>query len=135
MANALYNSGRNGLLNGGIDLDTNTIKAALVSNAYTPNLATHANWSDVSANVIGTPTTLATPTVGTVGPGVFDAAVVSFTAVASGAVTYVAIYKDTGTANTSTLIALIDTATGLPVTANGGDITITWNASGIITLS
>jgi hypothetical protein len=33
-------------------------------------------------------------------------------------------YKDTGTAGTSPLIAYIDTATGLPVTPNGGDINI-----------
>jgi hypothetical protein len=37
------------------------------------------------------------------------------------------IYKDTGTAATSPLIAYIDTATGLPVTPNGGDITVTWD--------
>ena len=37
------------------------------------------------------------------------------------------IYKDTGTESTSPLIMYIDTATGLPVTPNGGDITVTWD--------
>ena len=37
------------------------------------------------------------------------------------------IYKDTGTEATSPLIAYIDTATGLPVTPNGGNITVTWD--------
>ena len=32
------------------------------------------------------------------------------------------IYKDTGSEATSPLIAYIDTATGLPITPNGGDI-------------
>lgn len=32
-----------------IDLDTDTLKIALVTSAYTPNLA-HTQWSDVSAN-------------------------------------------------------------------------------------
>ena len=37
------------------------------------------------------------------------------------------IYKDTGTEATSPLIAMIDTATGLPITPNGGDIIVTWD--------
>jgi hypothetical protein len=42
---------------------------------------------------------------------------------------------DTGTAATSPLVAYIDTGvTGLPVTPNGGNITVTWNASGIFQL-
>jgi hypothetical protein len=45
------------------------------------------------------------------------------------------IYVDTGTAATSPLVAYIDTGvTGLPVTPNGGNITVTWNASGIFAL-
>ena len=45
------------------------------------------------------------------------------------------IYIDTGVAGTSRLIAYIDTGvTGLPVTPNGGDINITWDAAGIFTL-
>jgi hypothetical protein len=45
------------------------------------------------------------------------------------------IYIDTGTAGTSRLIGFIDTGvTNLPVTPNGGDISITWNASGIFAL-
>jgi hypothetical protein len=45
------------------------------------------------------------------------------------------IYIDTGSAATSRLVAYIDTGvTGLPVTPNGGDIVITWNASGIFQL-
>lgn len=37
------------------------------------------------------------------------------------------IYADTGTESTSPLIAFIDTATGLPITPNGGDIIVTWD--------
>jgi hypothetical protein len=44
------------------------------------------------------------------------------------------IYKHTGTESTSTLIAYIDSGTNLPVTPNGGDITVQWNASGIFSL-
>lgn len=37
------------------------------------------------------------------------------------------LFKDTGTNTTSYLIAYIDTATGLPVTPSGGDITVSFS--------
>lgn len=37
------------LQTGGIDLDTDTLKIALVTSGYTPNIA-HTVWADVSAN-------------------------------------------------------------------------------------
>jgi hypothetical protein len=40
----------------------------------------------------------------------------------------IVVYKDTGSAATSPLVAFFDTATGLPVTPNGGDIIITWDS-------
>ena len=36
---------------GGVDLDTDTLKIALVTSAYTPSLA-HTQWADVSANEV-----------------------------------------------------------------------------------
>jgi hypothetical protein len=50
------------------------------------------------------------------------------------AITGIVIYKDTGVASTSPLVAFIDTGTGIPVTPNGGDISVAWNASGIFSL-
>jgi hypothetical protein len=44
-------------------------------------------------------------------------------------------YIDTGTAATSRLVSYIDSGfSGLPVTPNGGDITLSFNASGIFAL-
>jgi hypothetical protein len=66
---------------------------------------------------------------------VFDGADVTYTAVTGNSVEALVIYVDTGTAATSPLVAYIDTGvTGLPVTPNGGNISITWNASGIFAL-
>jgi hypothetical protein len=56
--------------------------------------------------------------------GVADVADFTFTAVTGDPSEVIVFYKDTGTASTSALIAYIDTATGLPVTPNGGDINI-----------
>lgn len=133
MANALYDLGRQKFLSGDLDFDAHTIKVALVLSTYTPNLATNEFYDNgggavngnVSARVVGTPQTLATKTVTA---GVADADDVTFTTVAGGStVGFIAIYRDTGTPTTSPLIALIDTATGLPLTTNGGDITIQWD--------
>ena len=59
--------------------------------------------------------------------GVADAADTTFTSVSGDTVEAIVLYKDTGDAATSPLIAYIDTATGLPLTPNGGDVTITWD--------
>ena len=128
MANALYGKFKESLLSQSpsVDLDTDTIKVALVSSSYTPNTATDQYYSSVSG-VIGTPATLASKTVT---GGVFDAADVTFSAVTSTAtVQKLVIFKETGTAASNwPLIAIIDSATsGLPVTPNGGDITISWD--------
>jgi len=127
MANALYAKGKQKLLSStsAISLDTDTIKAALVSNAYAQNLSTDEFYSSVSAYVLGTPQTL---TGVSVTNGIFDAADPTFAAVTAGStVEAVVIYKDTGVAGTSPLLAYIDTVTGFPLATNGGDITIQWD--------
>jgi hypothetical protein len=126
VANALYDKGRQGFLDGSIDWDTNTIKAILVdTGAYAVNLATHDNLDDVPSGArIATSAALVSPTVT---DGVADANDVVFTAVSGASVEAIILYKDTGTESTSRLIAYIDTGTGLPVTPNGGDITISWD--------
>jgi type IV secretory pathway VirB2 component (pilin) len=59
--------------------------------------------------------------------GVADAADITFTAVTGDVSEALVIYKDTGVAATSPLLAFIDTATGLPVTPNGGNINVVFD--------
>lgn len=126
MANALYGKGKEKLLTAAINFSSDTIKAALVSSAYTADLATHEFWSSAVANVLGTPQTLDTKTITL---GVFDAADPLFSAVTAGSTAKaVVLYKDTGLAATSPLIAYIDTITGFPLATNGGDIEIVWDS-------
>lgn len=68
--------------------------------------------------------------------GTFDGTDLTYTAVTGSSVEALVLYRKNAGANTTwPLIAYIDTGvTGLPVTPNGGNITITWNASGIFTL-
>ncbi len=125
MANALYDLGREAFLDGDIDWAADNIKVLIVDGAvYTPNLVTDQFRDDiasevaVSANLSGKDSSL----------GVADAADVTFSTVSGAQSEFLVIFKDTGTPATSALIALIDTATGLPVTPDGGDITVTWDS-------
>lgn len=124
MANALYTTAKTALMNGELNLSTDNLKVVLVdTGVYTANLTTDAFLSDVSG-IVATSSTL----IGTVvAAGVFSAADVTFVAVTGNSVEALVIYKDTGVASTSQLIAYIDTATGLPVTPDGSDISIVWD--------
>lgn len=123
MANKLYPLGAEKIL-GPVNLSTDTIKAALLSDAYTYSAA-HEFLSDVSATVLDTAETLASKSIT---GGVFDAADVVFALVAPGAnAKFVVLYVDTGVAGTSSLLYLVDTATGLTMATNGGDITVQWD--------
>ena len=133
MANALYPIWKQNLLDfvANNDLSGGTVKVALVDTGTYTYSAAHDFYSDISG-VVGTPQTIGTKTFTN---GVFDGANVTFTAVTGATVEALVIYIDTGSAATSPVVAYIDTSvTGLPVTPNGGDITITWNASGIFAL-
>lgn len=125
MSNALYVKGAEKLLSGSVDLSSATIKAALLKNTYAQNLSTDEFYSDISANVAGTPQALGSKTVT---GGKFDAADPTFTAVTAGdTLEAVVLYKDTGNPATSPLLAYIDTITGFPLATNGGDITPQWD--------
>ena len=126
MANALYDLGREGFLAGDIDWDANDIRIILIDEADdTIDLAVDDNLDDRAAAArVATSTALASKTVTA---GVADAADKTWSAVTGDVSESIDIYKHTGTESTSRLIANIDTATGLPVTPNGGDITVTWD--------
>lgn len=135
MANALYDLGREGFLSGEIDWDTAVIKAALVR-GYTPNLTTHKFVSDVTGAGGTLVSTSSALTSKTVTAGVGDAADPVFSAVAAGAaIQHLLIFQSSAVggggdvaASAQRVIVLIDTATGLPVTPNGGDITVVFSS-------
>jgi hypothetical protein len=131
MSNALFNPGREGFLDGTIDADTAVFKIALVRN-YTFD-ATDKFVSDLTgATLHVTSAALASKTVT---DGVFDAADVVFTSVASNASNHVVVLFQSsavgGGADVAStaqrLVAFIDTGTNFPVVPNGGDVTIQWD--------
>lgn len=133
MANALYPKWKEAIIQAtsGSSL-AGTLKAVLIDTADYTYSAAHDFYDDASAGAVGTPGTIGTKTYTN---GVLDGADVTFTAVSGDPCEAIILFLDTGTPSTSRLVAYIDTGvTGLPVTPNGGDITITWNASGIFAL-
>lgn len=127
MANALYDKGREGFLDGSIDWDTNDTRLILIDEADdTIDLSVDDNLDDrAGAARVATSGAMASKTVTN---GVADAADVTLSAVTGDQSESIDIYKHTGTESTSRLICNIDTATGLPVTPNGGDITIQFDS-------
>lgn len=94
--------------------------------------ATHQFFSSLSG-IVGTDQRITTPTVT---GAIFDGDNLTYTAVTGATVEALVIYRHNAGANTTwLLVCYLDTGvTGLPVTPNGGDITVTFNASGIFSL-
>jgi hypothetical protein len=132
-ANALYDLGREGILGAAISVSVAVVKVVLVDSAdYTVNLATHQFLSSVAG--AGRVATSAALTTKTVTAGVFDADDTSFSAVTGDVSEALIIYQASAVtggadvADTSQrLIGYIDTATGLPVTPNTGNINVAWD--------
>lgn len=134
MANALFAAGKEGLLGADVDYDADTIRALFVDHADdTPVPATDDFLDDIATAARVPSGTDASQTAHTAlasktkTGGVADAANTSFTALTGDVVESIVIYKSTATDTTSRLIVYIDTATGLALTPNGGDVTIAWD--------
>lgn len=132
MANTMYGLAKEGFLGGDLDWDANTFKVDLVDGAdYTPNYSTHQFRSQYSggSGVVATSSALGSKTKTL---GVADAADITWSTVTGDPSELIIGWKDAGGADTANaLIWGMDTATGLPVTPNGGNISVAWNASGI----
>lgn len=98
---------------------------------YTYNAA-HDFLDDVPSGArIGTPQTLGSKTFA---DGVFDAADISFPSLSGDSIEALLLYVHTGSDATARLIALIRNAQGLPLTPNGQNQPVAWNAGGILVL-
>lgn len=133
MPNAIYPKYKEAVIQSSANSSlTGTVKVALVDTGVYTYSAAHEFLSSLTGRV-GTDQTIGATKSYT--NGVFDGGDVTFPAVTGNNAEALVIYIDTGTAGTSRLVAYIDTGvTGLPVLPNGGDISITWNASGIFAL-
>ena len=105
------------------ELDGSTGDGAYTSGGFSVDLSDNAV-DDIPAGArVATSGNLASKTLL---QGIFDAADITLTSVTGDVFEAIVIYHDSGVESTSTLIALIVVATGLPLTPNGGDVTVAW---------
>lgn len=128
MANQLATSYKKLTLDADLDLLVDTIKVVGLSSAYTFSSA--HDFLDDLTGILGTSPALTGKT--TTG-GVFKASNITpaFTGIATN-IARLWVFKDTGSAATSPLIYFMDT--GFSHSQNGGNVNLTWNASGLFAI-
>lgn len=139
MANAIYPLYKQSVLSADANSDLLQTTAnvapyvALVNTSSYTYSASHQYYTSL-AGVVGTDQQITSPATTN---GTFSGANVTFTSVTGSTVGALVIYrKNAGASSTWRLVLYEDTSvTGLPVTPNGGNIVITWNGSGIFTIS
>ena len=134
MANALYPTFKEALLNKEHDLNTDVIMASLLDTADETYAATDntyvAGTNGIADAAKVAVTSLTSPTIAL---GVFDSANFTWSAVTGDVSEAILLWNNTHTSDA--VIAWYDTGvTGLPVTPNGGDINVTVNGSGWFSL-
>lgn len=140
MANVVYNSYKLAVARGNINLLTDTIKVALVTSLYVPNVDADEVYNDMTYEVVDTGTNgYSAGGIALTGKDITLDLVndrSKFTADnttwANSIITARAavIYKDTGNPLTSTLLMYKDF--GVDKSSNGGDFVIVWDPDGIV---
>ena len=140
MANAVYNHGAKHFLRGNMKWifdatptagELDLFKTGLVDTADYTFSQTH-EFRDAAGLAAGIEETSAGMTlVDGALDGIGDASDVTFVGTAGDTCEGILLWQEIGSAATDRLVAWWDTAGGLPVTL-GGDVTVQWNASGVI---
>ena len=127
MANQLYPKAKEDFLAGNLNLSSNTVTIALVdTDVYTFSSA-HEDRADIPNSAVVSESALANKVITN---GVFDADDATFSSVSGANCEALILYhtNSQGGNTASRLIAYIDTATGLPILPNGGDITVRFSS-------
>ena len=144
MANGVYQHGIKHWARGNVawildasptSAENTLFKCALVDTAdYTVNLASHEFRDTGTISTAAQEETSGSMTlVDAAVDGVCDASDVTFTGTAGDTCEGILVYQDEGSAAADRLLLWWDSASGLPVTL-GGDVTVQWNASGLVTI-
>ena len=136
MANQMYDAYRNSLygvvIHSAVDLDTDDIRVVMYDEGADALNMADQDLADITAGArIAVTANLASKTVGVVAVGTFDHADTVTAGVTGASIESLTYYKHTGTDSTSPLIWNIDTWTGLPLTPNGGSVTLAPHANGV----
>lgn len=127
MANALYDAARAAFAKGQINWEADGFAMVLVdTGAYTLNVSSHSNLTHIPAAArVGSAVALANTVVDP--NGAVNADNVTVPNVTGPSAEAIVIYRVGANDAGSMLIAFIDTATGLPITPNSGNIIVQWS--------
>lgn len=130
MAAHWYPAGIAAVMNGSVDLDGADIRAVLVTSGYAFNVA-HDFLDDVGAGFrVGTPVALAGKAIIVNGNNrALDATDTTWVALSGSAANAVVLYVFNASEPAAQLLGYLD---GFTVTPNGDDVTLRWNASGLL---
>ena len=135
MANVIYDKYKEALMSAAnnVSLIDETVKVSLVDANNLPFSSIDEFYSDLSdANAVISTATL---NITSLNNGVLDADDVELSSVTGLESEALLIWIDTAEANTSRLVAWMDTnIDGLPITPDGSNVAITWSSSGIFKL-
>ena len=132
MTNQVFLKAKEKLLTGQINWLDDTINLALIrSGYYIPDINTDEFLSSVPSSGIAATEMLTNKTVFS---GCADAMDVTIALPGGTEIEKLVIYKDTGDAETSPLIVLIDSAPNLPFTLEADSITISFGNNGIFSI-
>ena len=120
-----------------VDLDTNNIREQLTDEGAAAFNAADQDLADFVAGLVtnGESANLAGTTVGVVGDGVWDHTDEVHTSVSGASIEAINYYLESGTDTTSTAISNHDDWTNLPLTPNGGNITVAPAAGGVFSVT
>lgn len=135
MAKVVYPKARTAFGKAQIDVLNDDVKVVLVDLADYTYSAAHEFLSDIPVGArVSTSGNLAGKTFGTVAEGTFDANDTTFPNASGDQSEAMVGFQDTGVEGTSRLIWFDDAASGLPITPNGQDINVSWDAGGIFNI-
>ncbi|MBN2503153.1 MAG: hypothetical protein JXB38_20415 [Anaerolineales bacterium] len=139
MSSFIYNKGKMALLDGSVDLDDDTIKVALVTASYTPDKADDEFFEDVTNEVSGTGYAAGGKPLANmqlIQDDAYNRVIVDADdttwPLAAFTTRAVVVYKDTGEASSSPLIAYLDFENDR--VASGEDFTLEWGVNGVFYL-
>jgi len=132
MANQLYTATREKLLTAALGDLTSVVVKVYLMDAGTHTFSAANDFEDDLVAEIA----VATVTISSAASGELDASNTTFTSVSGAQSEELITWVDTaGAASTDPLIAYYDTfSAGMPVTPNGGDITIAWPSGIVMTI-
>lgn len=141
MASFITHYAKKKMMNGDVVLTTQTINVGLVTSSFngtashefvaTPSVLGELSGTGYTRKTLASKTATADTSNAR---AEFDADDVAWTGINAGTAAGLIILRFVTTDADSPLIGYIDTG-GFPITTNGGDVTVQWNAEGIIQLA